>query len=268
MQIGELIARKGIRKQYYLETRGDILLRNKEVFQFWRKSGLEYMFLGIEAIDEEGLKQFRKRVSLSQNFEALEFARSLGISVAINIIADPSWDRERFRVTREWCKEIPEIVNISVNTPYPGTESWRTESRKISTRDYRLFDIQHAVLPTKLPLPEFYRELVETQRVLSMKHLGLAALREAAGLAAARLIRGQTNFIKMLWKFNSVYNPDLQIADHQQPVQYEISLPSAPSDRVDRQSMYIHAARGRSGRQIDNSTEKFVDETRMGAANA
>jgi hopanoid C-3 methylase len=213
------------------------------------------------------LKQFRKRVSLSQNFEALEFARSLGMSVAINIIADPSWDRERFRVIREWCQEIPEIVNVSVNTPYPGTESWRTESRKISTRDYRLFDIQHAVLPTKLSLPEFYRELVETQRVLSTKHLGLAALREAAGLAAARLIRGQTNFVKMLWKFNSVYNPELQIADHQQPVKYQISLPPAPSDRVDRQSMYIHTARGRVGRQIDNSTEQFVNETRMGAAN-
>jgi hopanoid C-3 methylase HpnR len=123
MPIGELIARKGIRKQYYLETRGDILLRHKEVFQFWRKIGLEYMFLGIEAIDEEALKQFRKRVSLSQNFEALEFARSLGISVAINIIADPSWDRERFRVIREWCKEIPEIVNISVNTPFQARKA-------------------------------------------------------------------------------------------------------------------------------------------------
>ena len=75
MRIGELIAKKEIRKKYYLETRGDILLRNKEVFKFWRKLGLEYMFLGIEAIDEEGLKRFRKRVSLSQNFEALEFAR-------------------------------------------------------------------------------------------------------------------------------------------------------------------------------------------------
>src|SRR5579864_3634346 len=106
MRIGEMIASKGIRKQYYLETRGDILLRNKEVFQFWRKIGLEYMFLGIEAIDEEGLKQFRKRVSLSKNFEALEFARSLGVSVAINIIADPSWSRDRFKVIREWCMEI------------------------------------------------------------------------------------------------------------------------------------------------------------------
>jgi hopanoid C-3 methylase HpnR len=249
-----------------LETRGDILLRNKEVFKFWRDIGLEYMFLGIEAIDEEGLKQFRKRVSLSKNFEALEFARSLGVSLAINLIADPSWDRERFRVIREWCMEIPEIVNISVNTPYPGTESWRTESRNLSTRDYRLFDIQHAVLPTKLTLAEFYHELVETQRVLSMKHLGFAALRETAGLAAARLIRGQTNFVRMLWKFNGVYNPKLQIADHNQPVKYEISLPPARSEQFNRQSMYIHSVRGRDGRQIDHATEQFVESTRMGTA--
>jgi hopanoid C-3 methylase len=264
MRIGELIAQRGIRKKYYLETRGDILLRNKEVFKFWRKLGLEYMFLGIEAIDEEGLRRFRKRVKLSQNFEALEFARSLGVSVAINIIADPSWDRDRFKVIRDWCMEIPEIVNISVNTPYPGTESWRTESRKLATRDYRLFDIQHAVLPTALPLDEFYRELVQTQRVLSMKHLGFAALREAAGLAVDRLLHGQTNFVKMLWKFNSVYNPNLQISDHHQPVKYEITLPPEHNGKVDRQSLYIHTAKGRQGRQIDNTTEAFVESTRMG----
>ena len=35
------------------------------------------------------------------------------------------------------------------------------------TRDYRLFDIQHCVVPTRLPLAEFYRELVETQQVLN-----------------------------------------------------------------------------------------------------
>jgi hopanoid C-3 methylase HpnR len=266
MRIGEMIAQRGIKKQYYLETRGDILLRNKEVFQFWREIGLEYMFLGIEAIDEEGLKQFRKRVSLSKNFEALEFARSLGVEVAINLIADPSWDRERFRVIREWCMEIPEIVNISVNTPYPGTESWRTESRKLTTRDYRLFDIQHAVLPTKLSLSEFYTELVETQRVLSVKHLGLSALRDAAGIAAQRLLHGQTNFVRMLWKFNSVYNPKLQIADHEQPVKYQISMPPEQTEKLDRQTMYIHSARGRSGREIDRHTEAFVDATRMGYA--
>lgn len=268
LDIGEAIARRGIKKQYYMETRGDVLLRNKEVFQFWKTIGLQYMFLGVEAIDEEGLKMHRKRISLGRNFEALEFARSLGITVAINLIADPDWDRRRFEVIRQWCLEIPEIVNISVNTPYPGTESWYTESRKFQTRDYRLFDIQHAVLPTKLPLPEFYEELVKTQQVLNKKHLGWAALKSTAKIAAGHLLRGQTNFIKMLWKFNSVYNPKLQIADHQRPVTYEMKLPSAPQEAktIDARQLFILPAKGRKGRALDESSEQFVEATRTGTS--
>jgi hopanoid C-3 methylase len=264
MDIGEAIARKGIKKQYYLETRGDVLLRNKEVFTFWKKLGLRYMFIGVEAIDEAGLKQHRKRITLGKNFEALDFARSLGIRVAINLIADPDWDAKRFEVIREWCLEIPEIVTISVSTPYPGTETWHTESRKVQTRDYRLYDIQHAVLPTRMPLPEFYEELVKTQQVLNKKHLGWAALKSTATIAAGHLLRGQTNFVKMLWKFSSVYNPKLQLSDHQRPVKYQMALPPAPKETVNPKLLYIHHADGRRGRAIDDATEQFVDDTRMG----
>ena len=266
MAIGEAIAKAGIKKRYYLETRGDVLLRNKEVFQFWRKLGIEYMFLGLEAIDEEGLKKYRKRIALDRNFEALEFARSLGIAVAINIIADPDWDHERFRVVREWCLEIPEIVNISINTPYPGTESWLTESRRLTTRDYRLFDIQHAVLPTKLPLAEFYGELVKTQQVLNRKHLGWSALKGTAKIAAKLALKGQYNFIRMLWKFNQVYNADLLLADHAGPTPYAMAPPPPARAKVDAKGLYIHAAKGRKSRAIDDKTEAFVDETRMGAS--
>jgi hopanoid C-3 methylase HpnR len=266
-EIGEAVARRGIKKEYYLETRGDVLLRNKEVFKFWKTLGLHYMFLGVEAIDEEGLRMHRKRISLGKNFEALECARSLGITVAINLIAEPDWDRMRFETIRQWCLEIPEIVTISVNTPYPGTESWNKESRKFQTRDYRLFDIQHAVLPTKLPLPEFYEELVKTQQVLNRKHLGWAALKSTATLAAGHLMRGQTNFVKMLWKFNSVYDPSLQLADHQRPVPYHMTLPSSVKENTNSKLLYILPPKGRQGRAFDDSTEQFVETTRMGTTN-
>ncbi len=225
--IGREIEKRRIRKRYYLETRGDVLLRNKEVFRYWKRLGLEYMFLGVEAIDEEGLRLSRKRVKLSTNFKALEFARSLGITVAINIIADPDWDERRFQIIREWALSVPEIVNISVNTPYPGTETFLTEAHKLTTRDYRLFDIQHAVLPTRLPLERFYCELVKTQQVLNAKHLGFAALKDTALLAARLLLRGQTNFVRMLWKFNGVYNPARQLGDHRRPVRYPMHIPAA-----------------------------------------
>ncbi len=228
--IGQAIAMRGIRKQYYLETRGDVLLRNKEVFRYWKGLGLRYMFLGLEAIDEEGLRLHRKRVTLSKNVEALEFARSLGIKVAVNVIADPDWDEARFRVVREWALSIPEVVNISVNTPYPGTETFLTEAGKLTTRDYRLFDIQHCVLPTRLPLDRFYRELVQTQQVLNMKHMGFAAVRDIGGLALRLLARGQTNYLRMLWRFNEVNNPQRLLRDHQRPVTYEMRLPAPATD--------------------------------------
>jgi len=246
--IGREIERRNIRKRYYLETRGDVLLRNRDVFKYWKRLGLEYMFLGIEAIDEEGLKAHRKRVKLSQNVEALEVARSLGIVVAINIIADPDWDERRFQIIREWALSIPEIVNVSVNTPYPGTETFATQGAKLATRDYRLFDIQHAVLPTKLPLPRFYEELVKTQQVLNTKHLGFAALKGTALHAARLLMRGQTNFVRMLWKFNSVYDPRRQLADHARPVKYEMRLPETAT-APDREQLYI--LRPRPEKQIN-----------------
>jgi hopanoid C-3 methylase len=240
LEIADAIERAGIRKEFYLETRGDVLLRNRRVFERWKDIGLQYMFLGIEALDEGGLERFRKRASVSANFEALEFARSLGISVAVNIIADPDWDAERFDALREWCLQVPEIVNISVNTPYPGTESWVTEARRLETRDYRLFDIQHCVLPTRLPLAEFYRKLVETQQVLNAKHLGWRAMRGAAALVGRRLLHGQTNFVKSLWKFNSVYDAKRLLEDHRQPVRYEIPHRIIRS-QARAQDLYVHA---------------------------
>jgi len=268
MTLGEAVERSGVRKRYYLETRGDVLLRNKEVFRFWKRLGLRYMFLGLEALDEEGLRKYRKRVPLGRNFEALEFARSLDINIAVNLIADPDWDHERFKTVRNWCLEMPEVINISVNTPYPGTESWLSEERRLQTRDYRLFDIQHAVLPTKLPLDEFYGELVTTQRAIYGKHLGWRQVRDVSGIMGRLLLRGQTNFVKSLFSLGRVYRPELLLADHAKPVPYDIPMPPprVGGRPVAGRSLHVHAPRGRAGRAIDTATERFVDETRVGAA--
>ncbi len=169
--IADEVEKRNIKKQYYLETRCDVLLKNKEVFARWKKLGLSYMFLGVEAIDEEGPQTAPQAGQPGKSFEAMEYARSLGISVAVNIIADPSWDEARFQVVREWALSVPEIVHLTVNTPYPGTETWATEARSFTTRNYKLFDVQHAVLPTKLPLEKFYEELIKTQQILFKKHM-------------------------------------------------------------------------------------------------
>jgi hypothetical protein len=70
----------------------------------------------------------------------------------------------------------------------------------------------------------------------------------------------------MLFRFGSVYDPKLQLADHALPVRYELSQPPTPRTRVQRGALYVHQAAGRRGREMDAATERFVDETRMSAA--
>ena len=214
------------------------------------------------------LKGEGKRVPLGRNFEALEFARSLGINIVINIIAGSDWDEERFRILRDWGMEVPEFVNIFVDTPYPGTESWLIEQREFQTRDYRLFDTRHAVLRTKLPLATFYRELLTTQWVLLRKHIPMKFIVPVA----RNLLRGQTNLLRYLVNhrkniYNVENNVQRMLADHCRPVRYELPSPSLTNGPGRRAAqLYIHTPRGRAGRNIDDSTERFVDKTPIGKA--
>src|SRR5579863_3069287 len=242
--IGHEIEKRKLRKSYYLETRTDVLCRNFEVFEYWRRLGLRYMFLGLEAIEESELKAHRKRSSSNTNLKALELARKLGVIVAVNLIADPSWDEQRFAAVRDWALAIPEVVHLTVATPYPGTEIWFTESRKLTTLDYRLFDIQHAVLPTRLPLQRFYQELVKTQEVLNRKFLGWGGLKKVAPIAARLALQRRTNFLRMLWKFKDICNPGRQYADHFREVRYTMRPPSLHSEaRPGPDDLYVHNPR-------------------------
>jgi hopanoid C-3 methylase len=97
------------------------------------------------------------------------------------------------------------------------------------------------VLPTRLPLRRFYQELVKTQAVLARKHLGVAALAHTAGIVARQLARGQTNFAKMLWKFDKVYNADRQYSEHLRPIEYQLPPPAdTPVIKPNPKELYIH----------------------------
>ena len=240
MAIADQLEKLKVKKRYYLETRCDVLIRNEEVFARWAKLGLTYMFLGLESLDAEQLKAFRKRSTPNDNFKALEVARKLGIEVAINLITDPSWTREQFRQAQEWATQVPEVVHLTVATPYPGTELFHTEKRDLTSVDYRLYDIQHAVLETHLPLREFYEELVKTQAIINRKFMGWKTAVAVSRILAGQLARGQTNFLQMLFKFNKAYNVDRFYADHFKDVKYSMRRPGEYKKKMKPQDLLVH----------------------------
>ena len=70
----------------------------------------------------------------------------------------------------------------------------------------------------------------------------------------------------MIFKSGGLYDPDVLLAEHDRPVQYQMTPPPPPPEKVDPKGLYIHAAAGRKSRAIDDSTERFVEESRMGTS--
>ena len=185
--LAEALKASGIRKHYTLQTRSDIVCKFPELIEMWKDCGELTVFIGLEKIDDEGLKSVNKRNTAANNDRAIEILRDLGVGYTPNFIIDPDWDRENFDKLKRWIDQTGAYNSgFSVLTPLPGTDLWDDTKDDVVTEDWELFDIAHAVLPTKLPLEEFYREYAGLWRhALDVRFRIQGRLKSYLGLLAA-----------------------------------------------------------------------------------
>lgn len=160
---GEELARQikaaGIKKYFTVQTRTDIICKFPHLVEMWKDCGSLAIFLGLEAVTDEGLRSVNKKNTSANNVRALSILKELGVGYTPNFIVDPAWDHGDFARLREWIDQTGAYNSgFSVLTPLPGTDLWDEASRRVTTRDWEMYDIVHAILPTKLPLQDFYEE--------------------------------------------------------------------------------------------------------------
>ena len=158
-ELARQIKAAGIKKYFKLQTRSDIICRHPEIIEAWKECGKLSIFLGLEAIDDEGLTSVNKKNKAANNNRAIEICQELDVGYSPNFIVDPDWDRDHFRRLREWVSRTGAYNSgFSILTPLPGTDLWSEARTRVNTPDWELFDIAHTVLPTRLPKEEFYEE--------------------------------------------------------------------------------------------------------------
>ena len=188
---GEEMARQikaaGIRKYFTVQTRTDIICKFPHLIEMWKDCGHLAIFLGLEAVTDEGLRSVNKRNTASNNARALSILKELGVGYTPNFIVDPAWDHDDFARLRDWISETGAYNSgFSVLTPLPGTDLWETAQSQVTTHNWEMFDIVHAVLPTRLSLPDFYEEYSRLWRhVLEVRYRHRGRLRTYVGLGAA-----------------------------------------------------------------------------------
>jgi radical SAM superfamily enzyme YgiQ (UPF0313 family) len=158
-ELAKAICAAGIKKYFTVQTRTDIICKFPHLIEMWKECGSLAIFLGLESVTDEGLERVNKKNTAANNERAIGILKDLGVGFTPNFIVDPAWDREDFARLREWIGRTGAYNSgFSVLTPLPGTELWKTAQHDVNTRDWEMYDIIHAVLPTKLPLEEFYEE--------------------------------------------------------------------------------------------------------------
>jgi len=158
-EMAHQIKAAGIKKYFTVQTRTDIIVKFPHLVEMWKDCGSLAIFLGLESVTDEGLAAVNKKNKACNNVEAINILKDLGVGFTPNFIVDPAWDRDDFERLREWIEHMGAYNSgFSILTPLPGTDLWDAAKQRVTTHDWEMYDIVHAVLPTKLPLDEFYAE--------------------------------------------------------------------------------------------------------------
>ena len=158
-EMAKQIKAAGIKKFFTVQTRTDIICKFPHLIEMWKDCGKLAIFLGLESVTDEGLKAVNKKNTADNNVKAIKILQDLGVGFTPNFIVDPAWTRDDFKRLRDWIDHTGAYNSgFSVLTPLPGTDLWDTAKERVTTHDWEMYDIVHAVLPTTLSLDDFYEE--------------------------------------------------------------------------------------------------------------
>ncbi len=161
-RLADLIKDAGIKKKYFLYARVDTIVKHPDLFAKWKDIGLVQAFIGFETFTNKRLRDLNKGITVEQQEEAVKIFNDLKIDIYGAFVVDPSFTRKDFSDLTSYIRKLnPTITAIAILTPFPGTELYARRMNEITTDMPELYDLAHTVLPTTLPLKEFYLEYVK-----------------------------------------------------------------------------------------------------------
>jgi radical SAM superfamily enzyme YgiQ (UPF0313 family) len=160
--LAKFIKEKNIHKRYFLYGRSDTISRNPQLLREWKDIGLERVFVGLEFFRNEDLKYIAKKSTVEDNNKAVKILQDLDIDIYASLIVRPDFTKNDFAELRSYVRKLKlNFAGFAVLTPLPGTDLYKQEVSRLITHNYNFFDFIHTVLPTELPLKEFYNEYLQ-----------------------------------------------------------------------------------------------------------
>jgi hopanoid C-3 methylase len=204
------IEKAGIKKKYWFYGRSDSIVHHPECIEAWARIGLHYVMIGLESHKDDDLERMQKSSSVAKNEEALRILKGLKVKVKGNFIVQPEFDKEDFKGLADYARRLDiDAPVFSILTPLPGTDLYDELKDRLITKNYNLYDLLHTVLPTKLPLKEFYKQyfcLFRRATSLKKKLKGLSALKQLNAKDRRAIFANMRKFIRRMKNAHKLYD--------------------------------------------------------------
>jgi len=151
---------------WFIQMRCDDVVAVRDSLPTMRRSGLQWVMMGVESPRPDTLERYRKGIEPNQALEAVRLLKANDIFThAMLIIGDREDTHESVARLRGFVSELdPDFVIYTVLTPFPGTEVYDEAKERGWIEDDNLFnyDMAHAVMGTDaLTKKELQEELYE-----------------------------------------------------------------------------------------------------------
>lgn len=198
-RIYELVRDAGLSKRFGCQARTDTIAKNPGTIRRLRSVGLNWILIGFESFNEDQLAKLNKKTDVETNEEAVRVLHDNDIDIWAAFIVDPSFSRNEFRLLQKYIRRLKvSSCQITVLTPLPGTDLFKDKLSELTTHNYELFDFFHAVLPTNLPLQQFYKEFCKLYRRATVVPNIKEFLKSPKQLSAGSVVQGIHMFNNML----------------------------------------------------------------------
>lgn len=138
---------------WFVQSRCDDIIRNKAILPRLRKSGLNWVLLGVENSNPQTLQGFRKGITSSDAKTAVKLLKENGIFAHAMLIIGNRKDTQRsIQQISDFANDLdPDFVMFGILTPFPGTEIYDEAERNgwIEDRNWAHYDMIHAIMPTE-----------------------------------------------------------------------------------------------------------------------
>lgn len=195
-EIVRLIKEKGIKKKFMCYCSPNLIIKNRDIISQWKECGLCKLMVGFESFREQDLKDVNKKTSMETNKQAIDILDEIGIDTMAGFIIYPDFTKKDFKFLRKYVKDRRlYYIEYTSLTPFPGTVFYEQVKDEIIEHNPELYDMQHMLLESKLPLKKYYKEIMLTYLASYMPH---------------RAVRARLNFKLSLNPMHPIYRSFIQ----------------------------------------------------------